>query len=281
MLINWYPGHMAKTKRLLKEQISRVDLIIELCDARIPLSSRNEDLLFLCPNKPRVLLLNKADLANPGITKLWMDYFKDDNPFEFDATKKNNTKQLIKALEALMREKTEKALQRGFKKTIRAMVIGVPNVGKSTLINNISGRSSLKAEDRPGVTRTPQWIRITPFLEIMDTPGMLWPKLDSQIVARRLAYIAAIKDSVVDQYKLCLHLLDDLMEKAAENVVQRYKLKDASLKGDALLESICRARGFLLSGGVLDIDRAVNTIITEFREGKLGRISLESPEDVV
>ncbi len=278
-MITWYPGHMAKAKRQLTEQLSRVNVVIELCDARIPLSSRNPDLDALCAHKQRILLLNKADLANPQVTPQWLKHFAKDGitVLPLEASKKQSVRQVVPAIKMAVSEVLDRAKQRGFSKTIRCMVIGVPNVGKSTLINTLAGRAPLKTEDRPGVTRATQWVKIDPYLELMDTPGMLWPKLDDKKAAQRLAYIAAIRDQVLDVYALCISLLDELMLIAPQAVCERYKVKDDTLRGQALLEAICRGRGFLLPGAACDIDRAVTTVLTEFRDGRIARITMETP----
>ncbi len=212
-MITWYPGHMAKAKRRLTEQLSRVNVVIELCDARIPLSSRNPELDALCAHKERILLLNKADLADPKVTPQWLKYYTQQGvtALPLEAGKKQSVRQVVPAIKSAVSEVLERAKERGFSKTIRCMVIGVPNVGKSTLINTLAGRAPLKTEDRPGVTRATQWVKIDPYLELMDTPGMLWPKLNDKKAAQRLAYIAAIRDQVLDVYALCLSLLDELM----------------------------------------------------------------------
>ena len=281
MTISWYPGHMAKSKRLLLEQLKRVHAVIEICDARIPLSSRNPQLKALAEHKPHILLMNKADLASPGDTKKWLKYFATmgETAIALEANKAGGVKQVVPAIKKATQEQVARAQLRGLKKTVRVMIVGVPNVGKSTLINSLAGRSPLKTEDRPGVTRSNQWVKIDAYLELMDSPGLLWPRLDSQVAAKRLAYIAAIRDEVLNTYELCISLLDDLMEPAPGAVGDRYKVADAGLRGAALLESICRGRGFLLPGAQPDIDRAVATVLNEFRDGRIARITLEKAPD--
>jgi len=280
MQINWYPGHMAKAKRLLQDQVARVDAVIELCDARLPYASRNPDLNYMTKNKARVLLMNKADLADPNVTQQWISYFKTQGIQCAAVTAERNAKEVLRIIERLTREKVERAEARGVRKTIRVMVVGVPNVGKSTLINRLHGGSIAKVGDRPGVTRANQWVRVGEYLELLDTPGMLWPRLDDPVAARRLAYISAIKDEILDTYALAVALLEDLIVMSPEKVQQRYKLNDLSLRGLALMEAVCRGRGFLMRGGELDIDRACAVVLDEFRDGKLGRVTLEAPREV-
>ena len=195
--INWYPGHMAKTKRLLSEQIRKVDLVIELCDARLPFSSRNPEINHMILDKKRIVLLNKADLADPEITSRWVRVLKSLglDAYAADSTKLNS-KELISLIQKSTRDVVEKALEKGIRKTIRAMVVGVPNVGKSTLINRLRGKGIAQTGDRPGVTKSSQWVKINPYLELLDTPGLLWPRLDDQLSARRLCYIGSVKDEV-------------------------------------------------------------------------------------
>lgn len=276
--ISWYPGHMAKARRLLEAQLKRVDIVLELCDARLPLSSRNPDLDGLLASKPRLLLLNKEDLADPAATRQWISYFKDQGISAHPIQAGKNKQKILKLVDALTAEKRQRAQNRGIAITSRAMVVGVPNVGKSTLINALAGRSAMKTQDRPGVTRAPQWIKAGERLELLDTPGMLWPKLQDQVAARRLAYIAAIRDEVLDSYHLAIHLLDELMDIAPGQVATRYKLKDQSARGQALLEAICQARGFLQKGNEFDLDRGVACVLDEFRAGLIGRITLEMPD---
>ena len=278
MDINWYPGHMAKAKRQLAQQLGRVDLVIELCDARLPHASRNPDLDRLIGGKTRVLLLNKADLADPNGTQAWLRFFRQQG---LDAMAYVSTagkvKEALEMIERAARETVERAAEKGVRKTVRAMVVGVPNVGKSTFINRLHGGSIAKVGDRPGVTRANQWVKITPYLELMDTPGLLWPRLDDKRAAERLCYIGTVKDDVVDVAMLAIHLLEDLLQACPDRVAERFKLKDVSLRGVDLLEGVCRGRGFLMKGNVCDLDRGCAVVLDEFRAGKLGRITLELP----
>ncbi|MGI6655079.1 MAG: ribosome biogenesis GTPase YlqF [Christensenellales bacterium] len=275
--IGWYPGHMAKAKRLLSQQLSRVDVVIEVCDARLPLSSRNPDLLPMIAHKNRFLVLNKADLANPAVTARWNAWFTQQGEVVTEAVGTRPLRALRRLIEEAVRERMQRNEQRGVKRTVRAMVVGVPNVGKSTIINTLAGSKTLKAEDRPGVTRANQWVRIAPFIEIMDSPGLLWPRLDDQQAARRLAYIAAIRDEVLDTYRLAQSLAEELMVLEPELFMNRFRVKDASLRGQALMEAICAGRGFIGRGAVPDLDRGASVLLDEFRAGRIGRISLELP----
>ena len=278
MEIQWYPGHMAKAKRLLSQQLVRVNLAVELCDARLPLSSRNPDLDRMLAGKRRVLLLCKADLAEAQATRRWLDYFSSTGvqAMAYDASPQK-TKQAKALIEEAARDMLERGLQRGVRKTIRAMVVGVPNVGKSTLINRLYGGAIAQVGDRPGVTRATQWVKVNPYLEVMDTPGMLWPRLEDRLAATRLAYIGTIRDAVYDQQALCVQLLRDLLSVRREATCERYKIKNPDAENYALLDEVCRGRGFLLKGGELDTDRACAVVLDEFREGKIGRITLETP----
>ena len=280
MEINWYPGHMAKTRRLLSDQIGKADLIIELCDARLPYSSRNPDLDRMIQGKKRILLLNKADLADPELSRRWLHYFRGKglNTALIQATGLK-AKDALTAIEKATREIVEKAAARGSRKTVRAMVVGVPNVGKSTYINRLHGGNIAKTGDRPGVTRNTQWIRITPYLELMDTPGLLWPRLDDQLAARRLSYLGTIKDDVLNLDSLAMSLLEDLADIVPQKMSERFHIEDTSLRGIELLDAVCRGRGFLLKGNEMDYDRCCSVVLDEFRGGKLGRITLEAPEE--
>lgn len=278
MEINWYPGHMAKAKRLLAEQLGRVDVVIELCDARLPYSSRNPDLDRMLGGKRRVLLLNKADLAEPGATSAWLNYFHaqgiDAAPYNAMGGK---AKDALAVIDRAASEVVERAEAKGMHKTVRCMVVGVPNVGKSTFTNRLHGGAIAKTGDKPGVTRANQWVNIHPYLQLLDTPGLLWPRLDDQLAARRLCYIGTVKDDVVDLPMLAIHLLQDLLAVKPEMVQERFRVQDASLRGEALLEAVCRGRGFLMKGGVCDVDRCCAVVLDEFRAGKCGRITLETP----
>lgn len=277
-LINWYPGHMAKTKRQLQEQIRKIDLIIEVCDARLPYSSRNPDLDRIISNKRRLLFLNKSDLAEPVINREWLRFYRKQGieGYLTDAVRMRG-KDTIGVIDRATKELVDKALEKGVRKTVRAMIVGIPNVGKSTLINRLYGRSIAQIGDRPGVTKSNQWVKVTPYLELLDTPGLLWPKLDDQTAARRLCYIGCVKDDVVDMAELTIHLLEELCERFPDRVQERFHIKNTALKGVELLDEACAGRGWLLKGAQYDYDRCCSVVMDEFRAGKLGRITLEEP----
>jgi len=270
---------MARAKRLLSEQLSRVDVVIELCDARLPLSSRNPDLKRLIEKKQRVLIMGKSDLADPKLTDQWLSVLRKEGVPCQALDMNRQARQALNLIDKAARETVERAAQRGIKKTVRAMIVGVPNVGKSTLINRLHGGSIAKVGDMPGVTRANQWVKISPYLELMDTPGLLWPRLDDPLAARRLAYIASIKDDVLDTAQLAIQLLTDMIAMVPKAVEERFKIKDLTLTGPDLLDAVCRGRGFLMKGGITDTERACKVVLDEFRGGKLGRITLESPRE--
>ncbi|MDO5376961.1 MAG: ribosome biogenesis GTPase YlqF [Clostridia bacterium] len=275
--INWYPGHMARAKRLLAEQLARVDVVVELCDARIPRASRNPDLDALIAGKRRLLVLGKADLAEEPKTRAWLRYYREQgmDAMSFDSVR-GRAKDVLARIERAASAEVERMAARGVRKTVRVMIVGVPNVGKSTFTNRIKGSAIAKTGDRPGVTRSNQWVRITPYLELLDTPGLLWPKLDDQRDARALAFVGAINDRIMDQQMLAIRLLELLMEDKREAAMQRFKIKEPELTGVQLLEAACRGRGWLLPGGVADTDRGAAVVLDEFRAGKVGRVTLQT-----
>jgi ribosome biogenesis GTPase A len=276
MQISWYPGHMAKAKRQLSEQLSRVDVIVEMCDARLPYSSRNPVLNDMVAGKERILVLNKADLADPARTDGWLRRFRVAGlcAYAWNASG-GHTSQVWQWIDRAGYPIIEKAKQKGVRKILRVMVAGVPNVGKSTFINALYGVRAMKVADRPGVTRTSQWTRVKPYLELLDTPGLLWPRLDDPQAARRLCYIGSIRDEAVNTERLAISLLEELLTICPDRVTDRYKLSDASLRGDLLMEAVCIGRGFLLKGGMTDTRRGGAIVLDEFRSGKLGRITFE------
>ena len=279
MPINWYPGHMAKTKRILTDQIKKTDLVLELCDARLPHSSRNPVIRQLAAGKKTVVLLNKADLADINETEKWLRKIRLDGAAAYAIdSKRLKTKDLIQIIQQSTRESVEKAQARGIRKTVKVMVLGVPNVGKSTLINALRGKGIAQTGDRPGVTKSNQWIRISPYLELMDTPGMLWPRLDDQKAAKRLCYIGSVKDDIADIYMLAVSLLEELKSRCPEAVMSRFHLDNSDPEGQDLMDAVCKGRGWLLKGGEYDYDRAARVVLDEFRGGKLGRITLESAD---
>ena len=278
--INWYPGHMAKTRRQLQEQIKRIDLILEVCDARLPYSSRNPELMSLAAGKRHILFLNKSDLADPAVSGQWIRLFRDKG---LEAHLMNASrlkgKETVSLIDRETKEIVEKALNKGVRKTVRAMIVGIPNVGKSTLINHLYGRNISQIGDRPGVTRSNQWVKVSPYLELLDTPGLLWPRLEDQLAARRLCYIGSVKDDVIDLYDLTIQLLQDLCMIAPERVRERFRIEDTGLTGVGMLDAVCKGRGWLLKGNEYDYDRCCSVVLDEFRSGKLGRITLELPDN--
>ena len=274
--INWFPGHMAKTRRLLETQIKAVDAVIELCDARAPYATRNPDLIRMIGNKTHILIMNKSDLADDAVTKSWLKYYEQKGvaAMAFQSTG-SKVKSVFDMIEKASAAKVERMKQRGANKTVRIMVVGIPNVGKSTFINKLHGQSIAKASDRPGVTRSNQWVKINPYLELLDTPGMLWPKLEDQATAKRLAFLGSIKDDIMNTEELATELLKELLVIKPEAVISRYKLTNLEDEETSLLEKCCKGRGWLLSGGRYDTERAAALILDEFRACKMGKLSLE------
>ncbi|MGI6237856.1 MAG: ribosome biogenesis GTPase YlqF [Candidatus Excrementavichristensenella sp.] len=279
--INWYPGHMAKSRRLLAGQLKAVDAVVELCDARAPFSTRNPDLRALCRGKAHVLVLNKADLANEGETNKWISHYGELGlfalPFRSIGGKK---KAILTQISKLTADKVDRLQQRGVNKTVRLMVIGIPNVGKSTFINCLRGQNIAKAADRPGVTRSHQWVKVGPYLELLDTPGMLWPKLSDQMCARNLAFLGSIRDQIMDSEELAGQLLERLMELAPHAARQRFRMEGAQpgMTGHELLDMACAGRGWIRTGALPDIRRGAALVLDEYRAGKVGRITLEKPQ---
>lgn len=278
MNIQWYPGHMAKARRLLGDQLKRVDIAVELCDARAPLATRNPELDRLCAGKKRLLVLNKADLADERVTREWIKYFREKGitavAFRSNSGK---PKDVLAPLESLTAAEVKRMKDKGVNKTVRGMVIGIPNVGKSTFINRLYGSAIVKAADRPGVTRANQWVKVGQYLEMLDTPGMLWPKLADQEGALLLAFLGTIRDQITDVEGLSIKLLDRLMEMAPDETAARFHLNDIDKRGLELLEEVCRGRGFLLSGGRLNTERGAAVVLDEFRAGKIARLTWQKP----
>ena len=278
--INWYPGHMAKARREIGEAMSKVDIVFELVDARCPEASRNPILNELIGSKPRIIILNKSDLADEKVNKMWIEYYKKDSQCAIlaDSIKGVGIKEIIKQAYDIMGEKLKKQEEKGIVGgNIKAMIVGIPNVGKSTLINKISGKQTASTGNKPGVTKKNQWIRLDERLQLLDTPGVLWPKLDNESYARHLSYIEAIKDEVVDIEEIAVNLADELAKNYKKELYERYKIdEDFSYEMPyELLEEIGRKRGCLIKGGEIDYTKASNILIDEFRNGKIGSISLE------
>ncbi len=280
MNIQWYPGHMAKAKRLIMENLRLVDVVIEILDARIPVSSRNPDVDKIIGNKPRLIVLNKFDLSDPVINKEWEDFYnrKDINNIFIDSITGKGIDKTIKTLISMMEDKMKSLAQRGRKyKPIRCMIIGIPNVGKSTFINKIAGKSSAKTGSKPGVTKGKQWIRLNEQIELLDTPGILWPKFEDKDVGIRLAWIGSIKDEILDQEELAFKLLEILKDDYPKLLVDRYKLDRIDGETIDVLDNIATNRGFIIRGGELDYLRTSEMLLDEFRKGKIGKVSLEKP----
>lgn len=280
MAINWFPGHMVKTKREIKENLKLVDAVIEIRDARIPNSSKNPDIDQLCKGKPRIILLNKCDLANEKITKEWKKSLENSETvvLEVNALKNDGLKNIKPALLKLLKEKHDRLKAKGLVKiTTRVMVVGIPNVGKSTFINKMARNNIAKTGDRPGVTKSKQWIKTSIGIELLDTPGVLWPKFEDEQVGLNLAFTGAIKDEIMDIEELAFNLVKKLEVDFKDELMTRYKLEYLSEETIENLDNIARKRGCLISGDNIDYNRIAVILLDEFRGGKIGRISLERP----
>ena len=281
--LSWFPGHMTKTRRMITAEIKNMDAVCEILDARIPLSSRNPDVDELTAGKPRLVVLNRVDQADPGETRRWTAYFREKGYAVLEANAKGaaGTAQFAAAVRELLRDKLAAWAQRGQAgRTVRVMVLGIPNVGKSTFINKVARRKTARAEDRPGVTRSKQWVPVDSTLELLDTPGILWPRFDDPEVGKRLAFTGAIKDDVVDMEELACCLMDYLSRRYAPVLAERYKIEvEPEDSGYDLLEKAGRKRGFLMRGAQVDTQRMARVLLDEFRGGKLGRFTLETVED--
>ena len=280
MQIQWYPGHMTRARRMMEENLKLIDVVIELVDARAPIATRNPDFDSLFSSKIRIVLLNKSDLADKSATSSWINYYKSQGiqAAEFVATNAGKRKAAIALIEKAAEEKVRKMREKGVNKTVRAMIVGIPNVGKSTLINTIAGVSRAEVGDRPGVTKGKQWVKITPYLELMDTPGLLWPKFEDQEKAMRIAYIGSVKDDIVDTEEISARLLLELLKICPKCVSERYKKVTENDTIETILDSVCESRGFRQSGGVYDTERAARVVLDEFRAGKIAKVTFELPE---
>ncbi len=284
MDIQWYPGHMAKAVRAMKEDIKLVDIIIELLDARAPYSSRNPDIDELARGKMRLIILNKADLAEKDMNDVWIRYFRDKGieAIGLDARKNTDAKNILKVIRIVCSDKIERDQKRGIKnRPIKAMVAGIPNVGKSTFINSIAGKAAVKTANTPGVTRGNQWIRINREVDLLDTPGVLWPKFEDQEAGLRLAFLGTINGAITDDSELAYELIKFLMDKKPGTLNARYGVDEQAVPSDEMTGAIAIARSCLLKGGVPDTNRAASLILDDFRSGKLGRITLDDPPERV
>ena len=280
MNIQWYPGHMTKTRRQIEADLKQVDAVCEIVDARIPMSSRNPDIDAICGNKPRIIVLNRMDLADPDGTKVWTDYFKSKGMAVVvtDCKTRKGINNFTPAARLACKEKIQRDAARGMNRPIRVMVVGIPNVGKSTLINQISGRKGAKAENRPGVTRGKQWVTVDSSLLLLDTPGILWPKFEDPEVGMMLAYTGAVKDGILDIEELACRLISLLHQRYPQALKDRYNIEaEAGTPGWDLLQMAGRKRGYLVSGGEINTERMAKVLVDEYRSGKLGRFTLEVP----
>ncbi|MCI6957353.1 MAG: ribosome biogenesis GTPase YlqF [Candidatus Faecousia sp.] len=283
MNIQWYPGHMTKTRRQIEADLKQVDAVCEIVDARIPVSSRNPDIDSICAGKPRILVLNRMDLADPAATQKWAAYFQEKGMavIATDCKTRKGIADFTPAARKACAQKLERDAARGMSRPIRVMVVGIPNVGKSTLINQISGRKGAKAENRPGVTRGKQWVTVDRSLQLLDTPGILWPKFEDPEVGLKLAYTGAVKEGVIDLEELACALMELLHRYYPDALSERYKVQaESGTPGYQLLEMAGKNRGFLLSRGEIHTERMAKVLVDEFRSGKLGRFTLEMPEEI-
>ena len=283
MNIQWYPGHMTKTRRQIEADLKQVDAVCEIVDARIPISSRNPDIDAICGNKPRIMILNRMDLADPDATARWAAFYRSQGraAVPTDCKSRKGINAFTPAVRQVLKEKLERDAARGMNRPLRVMVVGIPNVGKSTLINQISGRKGAKAENRPGVTRGKQWVTVEGGLLLLDTPGILWPKFDDPNVGMMLAYTGAVKEGILDIEELSSHLMGLLWQRYPQVVKDRYGIEaQPDTPGYELLELAGRKRGYLLSRGEINTERMAKVLLDEYRSGKLGRFTLELPEDM-
>lgn len=280
MLIQWYPGHMAKARRMLIENLKLIDIVVELVDARAPRSTSNPDFDSLFAGKKRIIIMNKSDLADAAVTKKWIEQYKKRgiHAIAFISTS-GNKKMLTDLIEKVAADDVARMKAKGVIKTIRVMVVGIPNVGKSTFINRIAGAARTKVGDKPGVTKGKQWVKITPYLELLDTPGLLWPKLDDQVFAQRLAFIGSVKDDIMDVEALASLLLSHLHTYHFDALQARYKGIMQETHMDELLTNVAKSRAFLLPGGEYDCERAAYIVLDEFRGGKIARVTLDDPNE--
>lgn len=280
MNYQWYPGHMTKAKRMMQEDIKLIDVIIELVDARVPISSKNPDIDEIGKNKSRIILLNKSDLADQAQTNRWKNWFEKKGYFVtlVNAKSGSGVKNVNEIIQQACKEKIERDQRRGIiNRPVRAMIVGIPNVGKSTFINSFAGKACTKTGNRPGVTKGKQWIRLNKNVELLDTPGILWPKFEDQMVGLRLAFIGSIKDEILNIEELAYELIDFLKENYKGILNKRYEV-DETLSKDGVLEQIAEKRACKLKGDLWDLEKAAGILMDDFRNGKLGNISLEFPE---
>ena len=282
MNYQWYPGHMTKARRMMQEDIKLIDLVIELLDARVPMSSRNPDIDRLAGSKSRIVLLNKADLADERATDKWMEFFREKGilAVKINSRSGSGVKSINSAVQEACKEKIERDRKRGIlNRPVRAMVVGIPNVGKSTFINTLAGKACAKTGNKPGVTKGNQWIRLNKTLELLDTPGILWPRFDDQSVGLKLALIGSINDQILNKDELACELIRFLKKRYPQVLAERFGLETEGKEAAVILEEIARVRACLLKGGDLDVSRAAALLLDDFRAGKLGRITLEEPEN--
>ena len=295
MNINWYPGHMAKTRRQIIEDLKLIDIVVELIDSRIPVSSRNPDIKNITKNKKKVIVLNKSDLADMNETNKWVRYFESQGvpAVIADANTGKGTQDVIKTIENVMKEELEQLASKGrVGRTIRIMVLGIPNVGKSSFINRIAKKAALEVGNKPGVTKNKQWMRVSDKIELLDTPGVLWPKFESEEVALNLAYTGTIKDDVIEKVEVAYNLLKYLLENYRNNINERYSLNNSEIEEILnredymeneniyeIMQWIGRKRGAIVSGGRVDDDKVANILIDDYRTGKLGKITLEKVKE--
>ena len=281
--INWYPGHMAKTKKQIVEDLKLIDIVIEIVDARIPEASINPDIQECTKNKTKIVLLNKADLADENATKNWIEYYKSKGitAIAIEASTGKGINKVVEEIRNKYKVIKEKYIQKGrIGKVARVMVLGIPNVGKSTFINTVSKRSATKVGNKPGVTKQKQWIKISEDIELMDTPGMLWPRLDDQNLAMDLAFIGTIGDNAIDNEEVAYNLLNYLIINYPQKIEERYSVRTEDKETIDVMEEIARKRGAIVSGGEINMQKISDIILNEFRSGKLGRITIEIPREI-